>query len=63
MLEDHRIIRRHDVEALVGFRRSQIYALIAKDEFPRPVQLSKRAVGWRSAHIEAWLASRQPRKS
>lgn len=27
-------------------------------EFPKPVQLSARRVGWRTAELDAWLASR-----
>lgn len=26
--------------------------------FPKPVRLSKRAVGWRASDISAWLESR-----
>jgi prophage regulatory protein len=38
--------------------RSAVYAMIARDEFPRPVRLGRRAVGWRVADVEAWIADR-----
>lgn len=53
------ILRRHQVEALTGLSRSAIYALMAKDQFPRPVRLTAKAVGWRSDVIESWLQSRE----
>ena len=38
--------------------RSAVYAMIARDEFPRPVRLGRRAVGWRVEDVEAWIADR-----
>lgn len=38
--------------------RAAVYAMIARDEFPRPVRLGRRAVGWRVADVEAWIAAR-----
>ncbi len=52
------ILRRKQVEARVGLRRSTIYAKIAAGEFPAPVNLGGRAVGWLQHEIENWLADR-----
>ena len=52
------IYRLPEVVAICGISRSTIYEMIRRDEFPRPVQLGARAVGWRHSDIEAWLASR-----
>ena len=49
------ILRRYQVEAAVGLGRSTIYAKMANGEFPRPIKLGQRAVGWRSCDIENWL--------
>ena len=38
--------------------RSAVYAMIARNEFPRPVRLGRRAVGWRVEDVEAWIADR-----
>jgi len=32
--------------------------MMAEGNFPKPVQLGKRAVGWRESDIAAWLQSR-----
>ncbi|MXO58165.1 AlpA family phage regulatory protein [Altererythrobacter salegens] len=53
-----RILRRPEVERLVGLSRSSIYAMMAKGEFPRPICLSRRAVGWRQTDIDEWLNCR-----
>ena len=52
------IFRRPDVERITGLSRSTLYAMIAEGDFPKPVRLGKRAVGWREADISAWLESR-----
>ncbi|WP_288939240.1 AlpA family transcriptional regulator [uncultured Roseovarius sp.] len=52
------ILRRPDVERITGLSRSTLYAMMAEGEFPKPIRLGKRAVGWREADIAAWLESR-----
>jgi len=47
-----------EVVAICGISRSTIYEMIRRDEFPAPVKLGARAVGWRRSDIEAWYASR-----
>jgi len=54
-----KVLRRPDVEDRTGLSRSSIYALMAEGQFPRAIQLSKRAVGWRETDIIEWLESRQ----
>jgi prophage regulatory protein len=38
--------------------RAAIYAMMARGEFPRPVRLGRRSVGWRVEDIDAWIADR-----
>lgn len=52
------VLRLPAVIHLVGLSRSSIYLLIQQNAFPKPLQLSLRAVGWKQADIEAWLESR-----
>ena len=52
------ILRRKQVEARVGLRRSTIYQGVADGSFPRPVRLGARSVGWLSHEIERWIADR-----
>jgi prophage regulatory protein len=52
------ILRRRQVEARTGLSRSTIYLKISRQEFPAPIHLGVRAVGWPEAAIEQWLQER-----
>lgn len=52
------ILRRKQVEARTGLRRSTIYERVAEGEFPAPINLGARAVGWLESEISAWIAAR-----
>ena len=54
-----KILRRKDVEAVVGLSRSTIYHLISEWLFPAPIKLGKRVVGWRVSDLEIWLSKRK----
>jgi prophage regulatory protein len=53
------ILRRRQVELRIGVSRSTIYAWIGKGDFPAPVRLGTRAVGWLESDVERWLVERQ----
>jgi prophage regulatory protein len=59
------IFRRRQVEQLTGLSRSSIYERLNPRsryydaDFPKPVQLGARAVGWRASEIAAWIESRK----
>ncbi len=48
---------------LTGLCRTSAYDLLKKGQFPEPVMLGKRAVGWRESDLMDWIASRQTRTS
>jgi len=54
----HIILRRPSVEAKTGLSRSSIYRMIQSGEFPAPVKLSKRSVGWDSEAVQQWINDR-----
>jgi prophage regulatory protein len=54
----HTILRLPDVKKSTGLSRSSIYLRIAEGNFPRPVSLGERAVGWLEAEIQEWLQHR-----
>lgn len=54
----NRILRRYDVEQMVGLSRSTLYAMMAEGDFPKPVKLGKRAVGWHERDVLEWIESR-----
>ena len=53
------ILRKPRVLALIGIGNTSLYAAIKRGDFPAPVKLGLRAVGWRRSDIENWLASRE----
>lgn len=52
------ILRRNDVERATGLPRSTLYAKIASGDFPKPIRLGVRAVGWLEQDISAWQKAR-----
>ena len=52
------ILRRRQVEARTGLSKSSIYLAIQRGEFPRPIKIGKRAVGWIECDIDAWMQER-----
>jgi prophage regulatory protein len=54
----HTILRLPQVKIRVGLSRSSIYLAISRGNFPRPVNLGARAVGWLESDVEAWLLQR-----
>ena len=53
-----RILKLPEVESRVGYKSSSIYAKVQKSEFPRPITLGPRAVGWLENEIDEWIAQR-----
>lgn len=51
-----KIYRLPQVISLTGLSRSSIYLRISNQEFPKPVKLGRRAVGWPEDTIIAWQA-------
>lgn len=56
-----RILRRPEVERVSGLRRSTLYAWIAAGQFPAPVRLGARLVGWRLSDVQRWIDARAPK--
>lgn len=52
-----RIIRLPGVKDATGLSRSTIYKKISGGDFPPPISLGDRAVGWLESDIEKWLTS------
>jgi prophage regulatory protein len=47
-------IRLPEVRQRVGMSKSQIYKLIAQDQFPKPVKVSHRISCWVAAEVDSW---------
>jgi prophage regulatory protein len=50
--------RPADVCSLLRISRPTLWRLRRAGQFPAPVSLSKRSIGWRRADVEAWVGSR-----
>jgi prophage regulatory protein len=50
-----RILRLPQVKVKTGKSRTGIYESIERGDFPKPVPLGPRAVGWLEAEIDQWL--------
>lgn len=52
------ILRIKEVIQRTGVPRSTVYAWIAVGDFPRPIKLGRRSVGWLEESVSAWIQSR-----
>ncbi len=52
------ILRWPEVKERIGLCRSRVYQLIEAGEFPKPIKLSERAVGWLESEINEWFEAR-----
>ena len=57
------ILRLPAVKTNTGLSRSTIYLRVAQGEFPKPVSLGGRAVGWPASEVAALNAARIAGKS
>jgi len=53
-----KILRLPSIIELTGLSRSTIYLRISKGEFPAPISLGGRAVGWVENDVNHWLAEK-----
>jgi len=51
-----RLLNRIEVEALVGMRKSKLYALIKAGTFPGPIKIGGSS-RWPSSDVEEWIAT------
>lgn len=49
------IIKLPEVKNRTGLSRSTIYLKIQDGEFPKPVRIGARAVGWIKSEIDTWV--------
>jgi prophage regulatory protein len=54
---DAEFLRLPSVLRRTGLGRSTIYRLVANQQFPAPVRLAGRAVGWRQSDLDRWSSA------
>jgi prophage regulatory protein len=52
------IWRLPEVLRQTGLSRSTIYEMVRRGDFPRQVQLGRRAVGWIADDVDEWIHSK-----
>ena len=57
-MENVKIIKRPEVEAVTGLSRSSIYAKMGEGVFPKAIKLSERSVGWLEHEVQEWVKNR-----
>ncbi len=55
---EKKIIRLPEVMAKVGLKKSAIYNMIRRGDFPAQVRLGRHASGWIESEIADWIRSR-----
>ena len=53
-----KILRLDDVKSKTGLGRTTIYDQVRAGDFPRPIKISSRAIGWIDEEIEGWVQDR-----
>lgn len=53
-----RLLRLPEVEQATGLKKSTVYLLMKRDEFPRCVQITPRCVAWPESAVLQWVQDR-----
>lgn len=56
------LIRLPSVCARTGMKKSQIYLLASRGEFPQPVKLGRHATAWVELEVSKWIQDRIARR-
>ncbi len=52
------ILRKPEVIAYTGVPASSLTRLVSTGQFPKPIRLSARAIGWLRSDLDAWIEAR-----
>lgn len=52
------LLRLPSVCERVGFKKSQIYALVKEKQFPQPIAIGPRSVAWDADEVDSWVHAR-----
>ena len=55
---ESRFLRLPEVEKRTGIKKSALYAMISNQEFPAPIPITRGAVGWVEAEVNAFIERR-----
>jgi prophage regulatory protein len=52
-----RLLRRPGVQDKVGYKRSALYKLIKRDQFPAPIKIGRSSF-WVESEVDRWIEQR-----
>lgn len=58
-----RLMRLREVLHICGMSRTSLYRVMKAHEFPTPVKLSARSIGWRQDEVLEWVENRSNSRS
>ena len=53
-----RLLRASEVVHRIGVGRSMLFQLVAKREFPQPIRITSRNVGFVESEVDGWINAR-----
>ena len=53
-------IRLKKVESKTGLKKSMVYDLMSKDEFPQSIKIGDRAVALIESEVDQWIQNKIP---
>jgi prophage regulatory protein len=53
------IIRIPLLTKILSISRTSIYRMVARGEFPPPIRLTSRSIGWRKSVVKTWVNLRE----
>ncbi len=56
-MQTEKLLRMQEVMDRTGCKRSKLYDLVARGEFPKPVKIDSCA-HWPESRVSAWIAQR-----
>ena len=57
------ILRKPRVLAVIGMGNTWLHESVKRGEFPPPIKLGLKAVGWKRSDVEAWINARESKAS
>jgi len=51
-------IRLKKVEDRTGLKKSMVYDLMSKHEFPKSIKIGDRAVAWIESEVDQWIQNK-----
>lgn len=54
----YKVIRLPQVISTTGLARSTIYKKVANNEFPKPISIGVKSVGWLESDVQKWIEQR-----